>query len=62
MSVPLTVERHRHLATGINAACLMVSLCAGKTAEQIAAEIASRTLAALRAKCQPEAARREIAR
>lgn len=54
MRPTLSVERHRHLANGINAAVLVVSLCAGKTAEQIAAEIASRTLAALRAKCQPE--------
>jgi hypothetical protein len=61
-SIALSVDRHSHLATGINAACLMVSLCAGKTAEQIAAEIASRTLAALRAKLPTEAARREIAR
>jgi hypothetical protein len=61
-SIALSVDRHSHLATGINAAVLMVSLCAGKTAEQVAAEIATRTLAALRAKCQPEAARREVER
>ncbi len=53
MRSPLTVERHSHLATGINAACLMVSLCAGKTAEQIAAEIAARVVHTLRAKVQP---------
>jgi hypothetical protein len=34
-------------------ACLALALCAGRSPEQIAAEIASRTLAALRAKCQP---------
>jgi hypothetical protein len=31
----------------------MVSLCAGKTAEQIAAEIAARVVHTLRAKVQP---------
>ena len=49
-STALSVDRHSHLATGINAACLMVSLCAGKTAEQIAAEVAGRAIAALRSK------------
>jgi hypothetical protein len=49
-SIALSVDRHSHLATGINAAVLMVSLCAGKTAEQIAAEIASRAITALRSK------------
>jgi hypothetical protein len=43
-------------------ACFALALCAGKTPQQAAAEIASRTLAALRAKCQPEAARREVER
>ena len=61
MDSKLTVERHSHLATGINAAVLMVSLCAGRSPEQVAAEIASRTLAALRAKLPTEAAQRETA-
>ena len=60
MDSKLTVGTHSHLATGINAAVLMVSLCAGKTPQQVAAEIASRTLAALRAKLPTEAARREV--
>ena len=43
-------------------ACLALALCAGKTPQQVAAEIASRTLAALRAKLPTEAAQRETAR
>jgi hypothetical protein len=52
-SIALSVDRHSHLATGINAAVLMVSLCAGKTPQQVAAEIASRVIHTLRAKVQP---------
>jgi hypothetical protein len=43
-SITLSVDRHSHLATGINAAVLMVSLCAGKTPQQVAAEIAARVI------------------
>ena len=62
MDSKLTVEGHSHLATGINAAVLMVSLCAGKTPQQVAAEIASRVVHKLRAKLPTEAAQRETAR
>ena len=61
MDSKLTVERHGHLATGINAAVLMVSLCAGKTPQQVAAEIASRVAHKLRAKLPTGAAQRETA-
>ena len=62
MDSKLTVEGHSHLATGINAAVLMVSLCAGKTPQQVAAEIAARVVHKLRAQLPTEAARRETAR
>ena len=55
MDSKLTVEGHSHLATGINAAVLMVSLCAGKTPQQIAAEVAARAITALRAKTSTSA-------
>ena len=43
--------------TGINAAVLMVSLCAGKTPQQIAAEVAARAITALRAKTSTKGTR-----
>ena len=61
MDSKLTVEGHSHLATGINAAVLMVSLCAGKTPQQVAAEIASRVIHKLCAQLPTEAAQRETA-
>jgi hypothetical protein len=44
------------------AACLALSLCAGRSPEQAAAAIASRVIESLRAKFPTEAAQREIAR
>ena len=57
MDSKLTVEGHSHLATGINAAVLMVSLCAGNTPQQVAAEVAVRAITALRAKTSTKGTR-----
>jgi hypothetical protein len=43
-------------------ACFALALCAGKTPQQAAAEIASRVIHNLRAKLPTEAARREVER
>ena len=62
MDSKLTVERHGHLATAINTAVFMVGLCAGKTPQQVAAEIAARVVHKLRAQLPTGAAQRETAR
>ena len=43
-------------------ACIALALCAGRSPEQVAAEIAARVVHKLRAQLPTEAARREIAR
>ena len=64
MSARTTVTPERHLIarSAINTAVFMVGLCAGKTPQQVAAEIASRVVHKLRAKLPTEAAQRETAR
>ena len=62
MSRPLTIADHSAAQKALRAACIVVSLAAVKTPEQVAAEIAARVVHNLRAKLPTEAARREIAR
>ena len=61
MRSPLTVEKHDRLRLAlIQAERLAAYACAairGRTAEAVAAEVASRTIAALRSKAQPEGQR-----
>ena len=46
----LTPERHLFARSVMNTACLAVCICAGRRPEQVAAEITSRAIAALRSK------------
>jgi hypothetical protein len=55
MSRPLTIAGHEAAQAALHAACLCVSLAAGKTAVEVAAAVAARAIASLR-KRQPEAA------
>jgi len=59
---PLTTTDPSAAQAAFHVARLCVGLCAGKTAEQVAAAVLSRVIHSLRAKCQPEAARREVER
>ena len=64
MSAPLTVERHARLHSAMIQAERMASYTLtairGRTASEVAAEVAARAIAALRSKRQPEAAQREV--
>ena len=62
MDSTLTPDRRDTRFNAERVACIALALCAGKSPEQVAAEIASRTLAALRAKLPTEAAQREVER
>ena len=52
MSARTTVTPERHLIarSAINTAVFMVGLCAGKSPQQIAAEVAARAIQSLRSK------------
>ena len=57
----LTPERRTIRRDAERVACLALALCAGRSPEQIAAEIAARVVHNLRAKPPTEAAQREVA-
>jgi hypothetical protein len=46
----ISPERHLIARSAIGTAVFMVSLCAGKRPEEVAAEVAARAIAALRSK------------
>jgi hypothetical protein len=62
VSRPLTIAGHEAAQAALHAACIVVSLAAGQTPEQVAGEVAARVVHSLRSKRQPEAAQREVER
>lgn len=58
MSRPLTIEDHSRLHSALiqaeRAACYALAAIRGRTAEEVAAEVAARAIQALRSKAQPE--------
>jgi hypothetical protein len=50
MSCPLTIADHEAAQKALRAACIAVSLTAGKTRQEVAAAVAARAIAALRSK------------
>jgi hypothetical protein len=65
MSRPLTVERHEQMRAALiraeRAAAFVCATARGQSAAEIAAAVASRVFAALRAQARTEAAEREVA-
>jgi hypothetical protein len=65
-SIALSVDRHARLHGAIlqaeRLAALTLTTIRGRTAEAVAVEVAAKVIHTLRAKRQPEAAGREIAR
>jgi hypothetical protein len=62
MSRPLTIETHDRLRLALiqaeRAAAYTLTTIRGRTAEEVAVEVASRAVAALKAKVQPEGSAR----
>lgn len=66
MKASLSINRHARLHAELvhaeRLASYTLTAIRGRTASEVAAEVAARAIAALRDKRQPEAARREMAR
>lgn len=62
----LSIDQHSRIHSALiqaeRAASYTLTLIRGRTASEVAAEVASRAIAALRSKRQPEAAQREVER